>query len=528
MIKHYNDRSRASFHAYITCLFVGLLISTGTTSAQTALTGGLRGTVTDVAGAAVAGAQVVIENRSLSVRQETMTKADGRFTLLGLIPADAYSMTVTANNFRIFNRDGVTIISSETVALDVALEVAAVNETVTVTAAQAQLSESPEVSQIIDEKQLNELPVYNRGLNRFSLLDPHVRNTAALGGDGFASTRLSINGRIFRETHYKLDGNNNFDALFNNAPLQAVSLSAVQEFKVLTNQYSAEHGGTTAGFLITTTKSGTDEFHGEGFFFGRPSGIQARPPLADRRIPNQLLQAGGAFGGPIVRGKTNFFVNYEGTRQDRGSFVDRPAPTFFLGRLREHLGLVKVDHRFGDSHTAGLRLNGSRQTNTNANDRITFLAQSSQPIQPSAAALSILQSVGVQLNDTVTLGRFINELRVSYVNAVPSASVPVTPSVVVIRPGLSTEGNSSFSQVRARNVQIAEQMSLQLGNHSIRFGGDYNRQKFNDFSYQQFGTYRFGGATGPQYSQQLGVSLITYGQTRADGFCRMIGACIRV
>lgn len=512
-----------------------LLLSAERIGAQTAVTGGLRGGVTDGAGAAVTGAAVRLENPSLSVQQETTTDSNGQFTFLGLTPSDDYAMAVSASNFSDYSREGVAVISGETIAVDIELEVAQVSATVNVTDATTQLSGSPEVSQIIDQKQLNELPTYNRSLNRIALLNPHVRNTAGLGSDNSNATRLSINGRIFRETHYKLDGSNNFDALFNNAPLQTVSLSSVQEYKILTNQYAAEHGGTTAGFLIATTKSGTSEFHGEGFFFGRPSGIQARPPLANRRIPNQLLQYGGAIGGPVVQDKTFFFVNYEGTRQDRGSFVNFPRPATFVGELRETLGLVKIDHRFTDNHTGSLRLNGSRNTNSNANDRITFLAQSSQPIQPSAATLSVLQSVGVQANDTYVRGNFVNELRLSYTNAIPSASVPVTPGAVIIRNGFSTEGNNAYSRVRLENSQIAEQVSLQVGRHSLKFGGDYTRQKLHDVSFQAFGTYtldRVSDANGNavldaagdptfaavRFQQQLGVADLRYGQTRIDGF----------
>ncbi|HXG86127.1 MAG TPA: hypothetical protein VNI84_19055 [Pyrinomonadaceae bacterium] len=262
---------------------------------------------------------------------------------MNLVPATDYEMMVVANGFKTLARNGVAVISSETNAVDAQLEVATVTETVDVNATgEAQLSESAEISQVIGEKQLNELPLYNRNLNRAALLNPQVRNTQGLGGDGGVTERISINGRIYRETHYKLDGNANFDALFNNEPLQTISLSAVQEYKILTNQYSAEHGGTTAGFLLATTKSGTNDFRGEGFFLVRPSGIQARPPLSRIRVPNQRLQYGGSLGGAIFRDKTFFFLNYEGTRQDRGSFISLPAPGFYVGNLRENLGLAKI------------------------------------------------------------------------------------------------------------------------------------------------------------------------------------------
>lgn len=512
-----------SFGAYLfsirlfTFLIIGLS-AVYSISAQTALTGGLRGNITDANGAAVSGATVRVVNKSLSIKQETTTDTDGRFTILRLTPDSNYEIEITTNGFRTFSQNGVSIVSGETNLFDAALEIAAVNATVDVTNTE-QPAQSAEITQVVDEKNLNELPLYNRGIQRAALLDPHVRNTSPLGGDTSNATRLSINGRIFRETHYELDGNNNTDFVFNNAPLQTVSLSSIQEFKVLTNQYAAEHGGTTAGFVILTTKSGTNNFRGETFFIGRPSGIQARPPLATRRIPNQQFQYGGSVGGPIVKDKTFFYLNYEGTSQNRGSFVNLPTPQVFNGRLRENIGLFKIDHHFTDNHTAGIRLNGSYYTNTNANDRITFLAQSTQPIQPSAAAKSTVQNFGIQANDTFVKNNFVNELRASYTNALPSTSVPVTPGVIIVRAGVSTEGNNAFSDYRLQNTELADIMSLQSGRHSFKFGGEFTRQKLHEFSYQQFGTYNLNAAGGVvSFSQQLGINDLHTGQTRTALF----------
>lgn len=504
-----------------TCSLVCLLVSLCVFSvqAQTAVTGGLRGNVTDQNNQAIAGAIVEVENKSLSIKQESVTDQSGRFTVLRLVPDNNYEVRITINGFQTFARGGVEIVSGETNVLDAALEIAAVAAAVEIDQTESQLEQTAEISSVIDERKLNELPIYNRGIGRAALLDPHVRNSSPLGGDTSNATRLSINGRIYRETHYELDGNNNTDFVFNNAPLQTVALSSIQEFKVLTNQYAAEHGGTTAGFVILTTKSGTNNFRGETFFLGRPSGVQARPPLADRRIPNQQFQFGGSFGGPIIKNKTFFFLNYEGTGQDRGSFVDRPVPQVFNGKLRENLGLFKVDHRFTDDHSINLRLNGAYYTNTNPNDRVTFLAQSTQPIQPSAAARSLIQNAGIQINDTYTKNNFVNEFRVSYTNARPSTSQPITPSAVIVRAGLSTEGNAAFSDYRLQNTELADIMSLQIGRHSLKFGGEYTRQQLSEESFQQFGTYNLD-RTGAivNFTQQLGVNSLRSGQTRAAAF----------
>ncbi len=513
------NRRRFVAPGFLLCSAMCLMFAVPSVFAQTALTGGLRGNVTDANGASVAGAVVKIENKSLSAQQETVTDADGRFTILRLIPDVNYEMQITANGFRSFASGGINVVSGETNVLDIKLDIASVNATVNVDGTESQLEQKAEISQVVGAEQLSELPIFNRTIQRAALLDPHVRNSSPIGGDTSNSTRLSINGRIYRETHYELDGSNNTDFVFNNAPAQTVSLSSIQEFKVLTNQYAAEHGGTTAGFVILTTKSGTNEFRGEGFFNVRPSGIQARPPLADRRIPNERFEYGASFGGPIFKDKTFFFANYEGTRQDRGSFVDRPTPQVFLGNLRENLGLVKVDHRFTDNHSIGFRLNGAYYTNTNTNDRITFLAQSTQPIQPSAAARSIIQNAGIQGNDIYTKGNFVNEFRASYINARPSTSQPLTAQAVVIRSGISTTGNSTFSEFRLQITEVADIMSLQLGRHALKFGGSYTRQTLSEKGFQQFGTYTFNAAgTLTQFSQVLGVNDLRSGQTQTGLF----------
>ena len=511
------DSFRSRLICSLTCF--SILFFAFSIQAQTALTGGLRGNVTDQNNAAIADAVVTVENQSLAIKQESVTDSNGRFTVLRLIPDNNYEVRITTNGFQAFARGGVEIVSGETNVLDAALVVANVAAAVEVDATESQLEQTAEISSVISEEKLNELPLYNRGVQRAALLDAHVRNSSPLGGDTSNATRLSINGRIYRETHYELDGNNNTDFVFNNAPLQTVAISSIQEFKVLTNQYAAEHGGTTAGFVILTTKSGTNRFRGETFFTGRPSGIQARPPLADRRIPNQQFQYGGSFGGPIIEDKTFFFANYEGTSQNRGSFVDRPVPQIFNGRLRENIGLFKIDHRFTDNHSASLRLNGSHYTNTNANDRITFLAQSTQPIQPSAAARSLVQNVGVQANDTYTRNNFVNEFRVSYTNARPSTSQPVNPGAVIVRANQSTEGNAAFSDYRLQNTELADIMSLQFGRHSLKFGGEYTRQQLTEESFQQFGTYNFNAAGAlVNFTQILGVNNLRSGQTRAAFF----------
>ncbi|MFN3324514.1 MAG: carboxypeptidase regulatory-like domain-containing protein [Bryobacteraceae bacterium] len=496
------------------------LASTALVSAQTALTGSIQGLVRDVQGAAFGrGVSVTLQSRSLSIDQTIQADANGRFRFLRLAPASDYRLAVSAPEFSAWERSDISVLSGEATQIDVTLSLAGRQDLITITETPSVLlTDSPELSRTVDPQRLKTLPTNGRFLNRFALLNAHVRNTGGMGGDGIHNTRLSINGAIFRDTQYRLDGNTNYDTLFNNAPLQRVSLSAVQEFRVLTNQFNAEHGSTSTGLIITTTKTGTDDWHGEALFFGRPSGIQARPPLANRHIPNQLLQHGASLGGPLARQRTYVFANYERLQQDRGSFITSPQPAVYNGSLRDTLGLVRLDHRFSDTHWSTLRINGQRDFNTNPNDRVGGL------MQPSTAIRTATHSVGTQWTDTVVRGRLVNELRAGYINSVPSNSTPENSQVGIVRAGYSTEGASTTSRIRAEVFQAADQLSIHAGAHTLKFGGDFIRRKFDDFSYDEFGTYTFpAGPPVPgqqpiQYRQRFGVSRITYGQTQWAGF----------
>ncbi|HVG28515.1 MAG TPA: TonB-dependent receptor [Pyrinomonadaceae bacterium] len=510
-------------------LFLVLLLSPATVSAQTELTGGVRGTVSAQAGGGrVVGARVVVRNVALGVERTTVADGEGGFTVNGLPPGEGYAVEASAEGFTAGGRGELKLVAGESLDLSFVLEVAGVAASVEVAGApESFVSGAPEVSQLVGARQLAELPSNGRSLNRFALLDPHVRNTGGLGADGSASQRLSINASSYRQTYFTLDGNSNYDFVFANAPQQQVSPATVEEFKVLTNQYSAEHGGSTAGIVSAVTRAGTREFHGEGFFFARPSGLQAAPPLSDRHVPNELEQFGGSLGGPLFTGRATFFVNYERSRQNRGSFVQSPAPLVFAGHGRDHLGLARLDYQLSRGHSLALRVNGHRSTNDNSNDRVSGFTQ------PGAATLSRTQSAGAQLTDRTSWGARVNEFRLSYVNSIPSASAPLgEPRVSVVRPNYSTEGGSTHSWVRTETWQAADQLALQHGTHELRIGGDFTRQKARDFSSAPFGEYRFAAAAQvagrpvvmptvlSDYTQKFGAGFVRYGQTLASAFAQ--------
>ncbi|HEX8162659.1 MAG TPA: TonB-dependent receptor [Pyrinomonadaceae bacterium] len=523
------DKSPRALAPRFILSFIALLLVPAPLFAQTTATVSVRGTISARSGGGrIAGARVVVRNPALDIERTTVADGEGNFSIKDLTPGEGYAIEASAEGFAPVKRKELRLAAGEPLVLGFELEVAGVEATADVVGApEAFATGAPEVSQLVGARQLTELPSNGRALNRFALLDPHVRNTGGLGSDGSTSQRLSINSGSYRQTYFKLDGSSNYDFVFANAPQQQVSPATVREFKVLTNQYSAEHGGSSTGLVSAVTRAGTQQFHGEGFFFARPSGPQAAPPVSDRHVPNELEQFGGSLGGPLFSSRATFFVNYERSRQNRGSFVQSPSPLAFTGHGRDQLGLARFDYQLGQKHSLALRANGNRSTNDNSNDRVSGFTQ------PSAATLSRTQSAGAQLTDQTVWGSRVNEFRLSYVNSIPSATSPLGgPRVSVVRPDYSTEGGSSYSWVRTQTWQAADQLTLQHGPHALKLGGDFTRQRADDFSFTPLGEYRFvpvpRAAGQPpavptvlsDYTQKFGTGFVRYGQTLASAFAQ--------
>jgi hypothetical protein len=265
-------------------------------------------------------------------RVQMLTDNAGHYRFEGIRPVSGYTLTALCDGFAPAVMRDLQLAGRERRVLDIEMQVQALNQSITVTGrADAVNPSGEESSRSVTAAELRALPSNGRSLARFALLDPHVRQTQGLASDGAAASRLSINANSFRHTGHMIDGASNYDVVFANAPQQSFSVSAIEELKVLTNQYSVEYGGSTAGIVAAVSRSGTDRFHGEAFGYLRPSGIQAKPPLSSLHVPNERKQYGAALGGPIAREKTNFFASFEGNGQNRGSFIQSPRSAHVHG-----------------------------------------------------------------------------------------------------------------------------------------------------------------------------------------------------
>ena len=464
----------------------------------------------------IANARVVL--RSGASEWTALTDDRGAFRFSLEAGEAGLTVEVTSDGFAPYRR-AISEVPLDAGILVVRLEFANVHESIVVDGRIVGLeSSAPGVSHSVSGTELTELPASRQYLTKFALLDPHVRQVVGLGGDGNNNSRLSVNAGSYRHTSYLLDGQINYDWIYANGPYQPVPVSATEELRVVTNPNSAQYGTSTTGSVRITTKSGTNDPHGEMFTWAKPSAIQAAPPLSTFAVPNEREQWGALLSGPVRRNRTFFLADYEGIRQVRGSYIQSPTPSFFTGETREHYALARFDEIVSEEHTLSLRLNGHHYSNTNANDRVGGY------VQASAGRVERTQSWGGQLADRWLLGGVLNELRINYVSYFPDSASPLQPSVGVVRPSYSTEGYSTTNWVHARTTDISDSFAFRRGRHSFQAGVEVVHVGVRDFSHTPLGTYTFAagaptaGESPLSYTQTFGTANITYGATHLASF----------
>ena len=289
----------------------------------------IRGRVVDPAGAALPGVSVMIKNEDTGMFRQTQSDKDGVYFISGLTPG-RYEMSAELSGFNTFRRQHMRLEIGKTANVDAKMQLGAVSEQVTVTAAAPMIDvTSKEVGGNITTKELTELPSVNRNFIGFVALLPGV--VANISTESFGADAVSVNGQDSRNNNYMFDGgNNNDDVIGQRAGTQArTPLEAVQEFQVLTGQFDAEFGRTTGAIINAVTKQGTNDFKGVAFAFMQDKAYTQKDFFTDQRNgkkPNtNFLQWGGNLGGPIVRDRLHFFANLERVYNKRGTAISIPA-----------------------------------------------------------------------------------------------------------------------------------------------------------------------------------------------------------
>jgi hypothetical protein len=290
-------------------------------------TGSFSGTVSDNAGAVISGANVRITSEGTGLTRETKTDDSGHY-LIPLLPVSFYSIQVQAPGFGSVQQKQIRLQVDEHRELNFNLKPAAVSTSVEVNATEVAVETSnPSLGQVITSEEVAELPLNGRNFVQLATLTPGTTQSTnpnsffTRSASSEAATRgafsLSVGGSREQSTNWLLDGNDN-NQLDEGGIAIFPDIDAIQEFKVLTYNYSAEYGERAGPTVLVTTKSGSNQFHGSLFEFFRNAKLDARSYFATSTEKFNLNQFGGSFGGPIKKDKTFFFVDYQAKMQRQG------------------------------------------------------------------------------------------------------------------------------------------------------------------------------------------------------------------
>ena len=298
-----------------------LLPSPGVAQGTTAA---ILGVVTDQDGAVLAGARITARNNLTNLSRSIITDIAGRFRIDEL-PLGEYEVQAEHPRFRKEIRTGVLLTVGRDAVVNFNLKVGAVTHEVTVIGdAPAVDTTTSEISGLVSSRTISELPLNGRDLFQLALLEPGVVDVGGLVKSpidaGAGTVKMAIDGGRITFNSFLFDGASVNEAE-NTTPGSAAGgftgVDAVQEFQLITHNYSAEFGGAGGGIINLVSKSGTNDFHGSAFEFLRNSALDARNFFDQQSVPPfRRNQFGGSLGGPLRKDRTFLFVAYEGLRQE--------------------------------------------------------------------------------------------------------------------------------------------------------------------------------------------------------------------
>ncbi len=551
-------------------LLIFVAASSSVASAQSTVYGAIGGSVTNQNKEVVPGASVSSRNAGTNKEDSATTDDQGRFRINNL-PPGIYSVTINAAGFGPYSQDGLVVEVGRVTELNATLSIGPVEGTVEIT------SEAPVInttqqdfSTNINQTSINELPINGRRASSFVLLTPG----AVPDGDfGLISFR-GISGLLNNST---VDGGNNNQAFFAEEAgrtriSSSISQAAVREFQVNTSNYSAEYGRAAGGVVNTVTKSGTNEFHGQLFYYLRDNDLGARNPLGFHPQTREPLkpvdrrhQFGGAIGGPIAPDKLFFFLSYDQQKRDFPGIALFSSATF-LNRINNANLLARglTQAQIDASTNFLLSLTGEvprRQDALLILPKIDWIINDNNTFTFTYNRLRNDSPNGIQTQPTVTRGRasfgddfvdldygifrlastitptLLNEARVkvgvedNYQNSTPPApGEPTTgpggrsPSVA-ITDGL-TFGKPNFLERThnplEKNFQVVDNVTLTVGNHTLKWGVDFLRTNdVLDNLFQEGGVYSYGN-TGPNAA--INDFIVDYANFLANGAIRALSA----
>ncbi|MFN2598886.1 MAG: TonB-dependent receptor domain-containing protein [Pyrinomonadaceae bacterium] len=519
------------------------------TPAQSPNTASLVVVALDQHGAVVPGARVSVVNDATGGSRDAVTGSEGGVTVPALSLTGTYTISVSKEGFGKEERRGVALRAGETATVRVTLLPGAQEAQVTIYGTVEGVRADPQIGKGLESEQINETPIPGRKVSALPLLNSAFRPAKGTG-DLFVNQIYVVTGAGGRrEATYALDGASDDEAWGRQTALITVPVGSVQEMNVLSNSFSSEFGWTAGAAVNIVTKSGTNNFHGEGLYMSRPGGWQAKAfgtrhfcpssvatcatPTTLAAVnaadtPDKLNQFSGSIGGPIVKDKTFFFVTDDYTRQDRTTFLSPSLPPFVLppdgdlaytGFYRQELLDARVDHKLTSAQNLMARFNLDRFFDTNPQDTVGGASA------PSTGRKYSRHGWSAQANHTwVIESDMLNEARFSFLDGDPVTRwEPFTPSTVYARAGgvPFTIGQSRAADLFSRQGQFSDTLTWTRGRHDLRFGGSLARHTSggfgNEFGTALLGTFTFRNTTTAPFSQLTLADVQNYSQPISFG-----------
>jgi hypothetical protein len=293
----------------IPAIVIGTLFVAACAFGQAGGVASISGTVQDPTGSVVPNGKILISTAAKGEIRSVETNGAGVFIAPALVPGQGYQLTVTAKGFAQYDLKDIDLQVGQNLDMNIGLAVAQGNTEVEVSAAAELIDDQKsDVSQVVGQREISDLPINGRRVDSFALMTPGVTNDATFG-------LLSFRG-VAGNNSFLLDGNDNTEQFYDeNAGRTRIqsqlSQDAVQEFQVVSDNYSAEYGRAMGGVINTLTKSGTNEVHGAGFYYFRSTGFDAKDPFASFNPAEKRVEGGGVIGGPIIKNKLFYLLDFD-------------------------------------------------------------------------------------------------------------------------------------------------------------------------------------------------------------------------
>lgn len=470
----------------------------------------ISGTVRDASGSVVPNAQVVVANASKGVHLTLNTSEGGVFNAPSLVPAAGYSVTVSKTGFAQYEVKDIELQVGQNLNITATLSVANVATQVDVIATAPVVDDTKtDFSQTITSQQIQDLPINGRRVDSFVLLTPGVSND---GNFGLLTFRGVANGNTFL-----LDGNDSTEEYYveNNGRTRItsqISQDAVQEFQVVSANFSAEYGRASGGVVNTVTRSGSNDLHGTAYWFYRNQDFNAHDPYAFLNPDEWRLQSGASLGGAIVKDKLFYFFNGDFTRRNapitdslvRAGVIDSVNQTFltcgapataaqcaaingliprFFGAIprtvAQDLAFGRLDYHLSDHNTLSASLNFMHFNSPNGLQQTTVASTSGAAINANGNDYGRVRN-GKFSWTSVPNSRFVNEFRFGWStdlegdNINPALTGASLGSLAVTVAGASVGAYNILPRVtpREQRFEFANNASWTKGRHILKFGAD--------------------------------------------------------